>query len=102
MGGSDERNEALFSYVNLEDRVPARHPLRLIRKIVNAALAWLDGAFAGLDAAEGRPSIAPERLLRAVLPILFSVRSERKLMGQMQYNLLFRWFVGLGLLDRRA
>lgn len=100
MRGSDERNEALFSYVNLEDRVPARHPLRLIREIVNGALARLDGAFATLYAAEGRPSIAPERLLRAALiQILFSVRSERQLMEQMQYNLLFRWFVGLGIDD---
>lgn len=100
MRGSDERHEALFSYVKLEDRVPARHPLRLIREIVNAALARLDGAFAPLYAAEGRPSIAPERLLRAVLiQILFSVRSERQLMEQMRYNLLFRWFVGLGIDD---
>jgi transposase len=100
MRGADERNEALFSYVNLEDRVPARHPLRLIRQIVNGGLARLDGAFAGLYAAEGRPSIAPERLLRAALiQILFSVRSERQLMEQMQYNLLFRWFVGLGIDD---
>jgi transposase len=100
MRGSDERNETLFSYVNLDERVPARHPLRLIREVVNAALARLDGAFAGLYAAEGRPSIAPERLLRAALiQILFSVRSERQLMEQMQYNLLFRWFVGLGIDD---
>lgn len=100
MRGSDERNETLFSYVNLEDRVPARHPLRLIREIVNTALARLDGAFDTLYAAEGRPSIAPERLLRAALiQILFSVRSERQLMEQMQYNLLFRWFVGLGIDD---
>lgn len=100
MRGSDERNEALFSYVNLEDRVPARHPLRLIRQIVNAALARLDGAFDELYAADGRPSIAPERLLRAALiQILFSIRSERQLMEQMQYNLLFRWFVGLGIDD---
>jgi transposase len=100
MRGSDERSEALFSYVNLEERVPVRHPLRLIRAIVNAALARLDGAFAGLYACEGRPSIAPERLLRAALiQILFSIRSERQLMEQMQYNLLFRWFVGLGIDD---
>jgi transposase len=100
MRGSDERNEALFSYVNLEDRVPARHPLRLIREIVNGALARLDDAFDTLYAADGRPSIAPERLLRAALiQILFSVRSERQLMEQMQYNLLFRWFVGLGIDD---
>jgi len=100
MRGSDERNEVLFSYVSLEDRVPAQHPLRMIRAIVNAALTRLDGAFAKLYAAEGRPSIAPERLLRAVLiQILFSIRSERQLMEQMQYNLLFRWFVGLGIDD---
>jgi transposase len=100
MRGSDERNEALFSYVNLEDRVPARHPLRLIREIVNGALARLDGAFDKLYAADGRPSIPPERLLRAALiQILFSVRSERQLMEQMQYNLLFRWFVGMGIDD---
>ncbi len=100
MRGSDDQNGALFSYVNLEDRVPARHPLRVIRQIVNAALAQLDAAFAGLYAADGRPSIPPERLLRAVLiQILFSIRSERQLMEQMQYNLLFRWFVGLGIDD---
>ncbi len=100
MRGSDEQNGALFSYVNLEDRLPARHPLRVIRQIVNAALAGLDAEFANLYAAEGRPSIPPERLLRAVLiQILFSIRSERQLMEQMQYNLLFRWFVGLGIDD---
>jgi transposase len=100
MRGSDEQNGALFSYVNLEDRVPARHPLRVIRQIVNGALLRLDAAFADLYAAEGRPSIPPERLLRAVLiQILFSIRSERQLMEQMQYNLLFRWFVGLGIDD---
>lgn len=100
MRGSDEQNGALFSYVNLEDRVPERHPLRAIRQIVNAALLRLDAAFADLYAAEGRPSIPPERLLRAVLiQILFSIRSERQLMEQMQYNLLFRWFVGLGIDD---
>jgi transposase len=98
MRGADLRNEALFSYLNLEERVPAGHPLRKIRKIVNAALAALDGAFSVLYAGEGRPSIAPERLLRAALiQILFSIRSERQLMEQMQYNLLFRWFVGLGI-----
>jgi transposase len=100
MRGSDEQNGVLFSYVNLEERIPARHPLRLIRQIVNAGLAQLDADFAGLYAAEGRPSIAPERLLRAALiQILFSIRSERQLMEQMQYNLLFRWFVGLGIDD---
>lgn len=98
MRGSDSRNEVLFSYVNLEERVPAAHPLRKIRSIVNRALAALDAEFAALYAAEGRPSIPPERLLRAALiQILFSIRSERQLMEQMQYNLLFRWFVGLSV-----
>jgi transposase len=100
MRGSDEQNGALFSYVNLEDRVPARDPLRVIREIVNTALARLDAEFANLYAAEGRRSIPPERLLRAVLiRILFSIRSERQLMEQMHYILLFRWFVGLGIDD---
>jgi transposase len=100
MRGSDERNGALFSYVNLEERIPARHPLRKIKTVVDAALVSLDADFAVLYADEGRPSIAPERLIRASLvQILFSVRSERQLMEQMQYNLLFRWFVGLGIDD---
>ena len=91
---------SLFSYVDLEDRVPAAHPLRKIRQIVNDALASLDGEFGQLYSDEGRPSIAPERLLRAsLIQILFSVRSERQLMEQMQYNLMFRWFVGLGIDD---
>ena len=93
MRGTDERNGSLFSYVDLEERVPATHPLRKVRAIVNAALAKLFSA-------DGRPSIPPERLLRAALiQILFSIRSERQLMDQMQYNLLFRWFVGLGIDD---
>jgi transposase len=100
MRGSDERNGSLFSYVDLEERIPPRHPLRKILAIVNDALAMLNGEFAKLYAADGRPSIAPERLLRACLiQILFSIRSERQLMEQMHYNLLFRWFVGLGIDD---
>jgi transposase len=100
MRGSDEVSGSLFSYVDIEDRIPAFHPLRKVRAIVNKALAALDAEFAKLYAADGRPSIAPERLLRAaLLQILFSIRSERQLMEQMQYNLLFRWFVGLGLDD---
>jgi len=100
MRGVDKRNGCLFSYVSLEERIPARHPLRQVAVIVNEALRALDGAFAQLYAADGRPSIPPERLLRAALvQILFSVRSERQLMEQMQYNLLFRWFVGLGIDD---
>ena len=100
MRGSDDQNGSLFSYVNLEERIPARHPLRKIRAVVNAALVTLDPDFNELYADEGRPSIAPERLLRAALvQILFSIRSERQLMEQLQYNLLFRWFVGLGIDD---
>jgi len=100
MRGSDETSGSLFSYVDLEERIPTRHPLRKIGQIVNDALASLDGDFSVLYAADGRPSIAPERLLRAsLIQILFSIRSERQLMEQMQYNLLFRWFVGLGIDD---
>ncbi len=98
MRGSDEQNGSLFSYVNLEDRVPARHPLRKIKAVVDPALASLDADFNRLYAGDGRPSIAPERLLRAALiQILFSIRSERQLMEQLEYNLLFRWFVGLAI-----
>ncbi|MFX0543169.1 IS5 family transposase [Roseovarius sp. S4756] len=100
MRGTDEAAGSLFSYVDLEERVPARHPLRLIRRIVNDALASLDAEFGALYTDFGRPSIAPERLIRAgLLQILFSIRSERQLMEQMDYNLLFRWFVGLGIDD---
>ncbi len=98
MRGSDQQNGSLFSYVNLEERVPARHPLRKIKAVVDPALASLDADFNQLYASEGRPSIAPERLLRAALiQILFSIRSERQLMEQLEYNLLFRWFVGLAI-----
>jgi transposase len=100
MRGTDQATGSLFSYVDLEDRIPARHPLRKVRQVVNDALASLDAEFDRLYAPEGRPSIAPERLIRAsLIQILFSVRSERQLMEQMQYNLLFRWFVGLGIDD---
>jgi len=101
MRGADEASGSLFSYVDLKERVPERHPLRLIRRIVNEALASLDAKFDVLYTDFGRPSIAPERLIRAsLLQILFSIRSERRLMEQMNYNLLFRWFVGLGIDDR--
>jgi transposase len=100
MRGTDKISGSLFSYVDIEDRIPARHPLRQVKRIVDEALASLDAEFDRLYAAEGRPSIAPERLMRAsLIQILFSVRSERQLMEQMQYNLLFRWFVGLGVDD---
>jgi len=97
MRGTDETSGSLFSYVDLEDRIPARHPLRKIRQVVNDALASLDAEFAARSTDFGHPSIAPERLIRAsLLQTLFSVRPERQLMEQMQYNLLFRWFVGVG------
>ncbi len=100
MRGTDEKSRSLFSYVDLEDRIPVKHPLRKIRRVVNDALASLDAEFEALYVDFGRPSIAPERLIRAsLIQILFSVRSERQLMEQMQYNLLFRWFVGLGIDD---
>ncbi len=100
MRSADETSGSLFNYVDLEERIPVRRPLRKIRQVVNDALASLDGEFEGLYVDFGRPSIAPERLVRASpLQILFSARSERQLMEQMQYNLLFRWFVGLGIDD---
>lgn len=100
MRGTDEGSGSLFSYVDLEERIPAGHPLRKVRQIVNDALGRLDSEFDRLYSAEGRPSIAPERLIRAsLLQILFSIRSERQLIEQMRYNLLFRWFVGLGIDD---
>jgi len=100
MRGTDETSGSLFSYVDLEERIPARHPLRKIRQVVNDALTSLDAEFEALYTDFGRPSIPPERLIRAsLLQILFSVRSERQLMEQMDYNLMFRWFVGLGIDD---
>ncbi|TCS65627.1 IS4 family transposase [Primorskyibacter sedentarius] len=101
MRGTDETSGSLFSYVDLEERIPPQHPLRKIRQVVNDALASLDDDFDQLYADFGRPSIAPERLIRAsLIQILFLIRSERQLMEQMQYNLLFRWFVGLGIDDQ--
>lgn len=100
MRGTDETSRSLFSYVDLEERIPPKHPLRKIRQVVNDALASLDADLEALYTDFGRPSIPPERLIRAsLLQILFSVRSERQLMEQMDYNLMFRWFVGLGIDD---
>ena len=88
----------MFSYVSPEERVPAQHPLRQVRKLVDTALAGLSACFDQIYAASGRPSIAPEKLLRALLlQLLYSIRSERLLMEQLEYNLLFRWFVGLNV-----
>lgn len=101
MRGSDERTGSLFSYVDLEARVRRDHPLRLIREIADAALAELSGDFAELYPPRlGRPSIPPERLLRAMLlQAFYGLRSERQLMERMEFDLLFRWFVGLGVDD---
>jgi transposase len=96
----DRANWSLFSDDDVEKRSPARQPLRTIRQVVNEALAGLDAEFDALCTDFGRPSIPPERLIRAsLIQILFSVGSERQLMKQMQFNLLFRWFVGLGIDD---
>jgi transposase len=96
MRGLDARSGSLFSYVDIEARVPAKHPLRSIRDLVNGTLAALDRDFAGLYSLIGRPSIAPERLLRAsLLQMLYSIRSERQLVERLEFDLLFRWFVGL-------
>src|SRR5713101_8029046 len=100
MRGSDERSGSLFSYVDLEARVRSDHPLRAIREIANAALGDLSGEFTALYANFGRPSIAPEKLLRAMLlQAFYGVRSERHLMDRLEFDLLFRWFVGLGVDD---
>lgn len=103
MRGADTFTESLFSVRKLEDFVPASHPLRPVRKMVNTALAKMDALFSRMYEADikgGRPSIAPEKLLRAMLlQVLYSVRSERQLMEQVQYNLLFRWFIGLSMDD---
>ena len=98
MRGADRQTGAMFSYLSPEAMVPAGHPLRLIRPIVNAALESLSGEFDKLYAAGGRDSIAPEKLLRALLlQAFYSVRSERQLMEQINYNILFRWFVGMSM-----
>lgn len=100
MRGSEREQPGMFSYVALEDRIPADHPLRTLRPIVNRALATLSPTFDQIYADGGRPSIPPEQLLRALLlQVLYTVRSERQLMEQLQYNLLYRWFVGLGVDD---
>jgi transposase len=98
MRGSDTQQSSMFSYLSPEDRVPANHPLRPIRLMVDDALKALSPAFRRLYSAFGRPSIPPEKLLRALLlQVLYTVRSERMLMEQLEYNLLFRWFVGLNM-----
>jgi transposase len=96
MRGEDKQQGVMYSYIKLEDRVPQDHPLRRIRTLVDSSLKELSLHFEALYSRRGRPSIAPERLLRALLlQALYSIRSERQLMEQVDYNLLFRWFVGL-------
>src|SRR5580693_3035720 len=98
MRGTDRETGKLFSYASPESLVPQDHPLRAVRALVNAALERLSSTFERMYAEEGRPSIAPERLLRALLlQALFTIRSERQLMQQISYNMLFRWFIGLSM-----
>lgn len=100
MRGTDPRQEGMFSYVSPEARVPQDHPLRPIREMVNRALEELSRELEAMYSHTGRPSIAPEQLLRALLvQVLYSIRSERLLVEQLDYNLLFRWFVGLSMDD---
>lgn len=101
MRGDENQQAAMFSYVNLDQRVPKDHPLRAIRKMMDQALADLSVHFDVLYARRGRPSIPPEQLLRALLlQVLYGIRSERLLMERIKYDLLFRWFVGLGIDER--
>jgi transposase len=98
MRGEESQQESMFSYVPLERRIPVDHPLRKIRVLVDVALNRLEPMFAQMYSERGRPSIAPERLLRAqLLMALYSIRSETQLMEQINFNLLYRWFVGLGM-----
>lgn len=101
MRGGDQQQAGMFSYVSPEQRIPKDHPLRAVRGMADTALKALTRRFSLMYAKTGRPSIAPERLLRALLlQALYSIRSERLLMEQLEYNLLFRWFVGIGMDDR--
>src|SRR5271169_3795893 len=101
MRGVDHQQSGMFSYISAERRVPKDHPLRAIRTMVDAALKESSWRFDAIYASSGRPSIAPERLLRALLlQVLYTVRSERLLMEQLDYNFLFRWFVGLSIDER--
>jgi transposase len=101
MRGHRERSSSLFSYVSIEERIPASHPLRRIRKLADQALDRLNPTFCELKASEGRPSVPPEQLLLAsllqalLLQAFYGIRSERLLQEQLDFNLLFRWFVGL-------
>ena len=101
MRGTDVHQEGLFSYLSPESRIPKRHPLRPVREMVDIALSELSGQFESMYSDTGRRSIPPEKLLRALLlQILYSIRSERMLCEQLDYNLLFRWFIGLSMMIR--
>lgn len=98
--GADRQQDVMFSYVSAEDRIPQNHPLRVIRKLVDPVLENLSPRFDAIYSRRGRRSIAPEKLLRALLlQVLYSIRSERQLMEQLDYNILYRWFVGLNMDD---
>ena len=98
MRGEDRTSGALFSYLDVEARIGANPPLRAMRRLMNAALAELDARFSALYEGIGRPSIPPERLLRAsLLQLLYSIRSERQLVERLEFDMLFRWFVGLSI-----
>lgn len=101
MRGTDEQQPILFSYRSVEDRIPSDHPLRAMRRMVDPILTELSPRFAALYSKVGRPSIPPEQLLRSLLlQVCYTIRSERQLMEQLDYNLLYRWFVGLTPDDR--
>ena len=101
MRGNQDFQGAMFSYISLEERVPATHPLRKLRAAVDALLATMNREFDAVYARRGRPSVPPEMLLKALLlQILFSIRSERQLVEAVNYNLLYRWFVGLNIEDK--
>lgn len=101
MRGETSNQSELFSYVSLESRIPVDHPIRKIRKVVDKALSDMDSTFDDMYSITGRPSIPPEQLIRALLlQILFTIRSERQLMERLDYDLMFRWFVGLGMDDK--
>jgi transposase len=101
MRGEDRTSGTLFSYVDAETRIPGSHPLRAMRRLVNAALDELDGSLSALYERVGRPSIPPERLLRAMLlQLLYTIRSERQLVERLEFDILFRWFVGLSIDDK--
>src|SRR5579863_5793920 len=101
MRGQDHDQSLMFSYLSPEDMVPADHPLRAVRRMTDLALRDLSRSFAGLYSRLGRSSVPPEKLLRALLlMVLYSVRSERMLVEQLRYNMLFRWFVGLSMDDK--